>query len=512
MNFLERAIAGVAPGWAARRARSRTALAHYDAASTDRRTSSLRATRTDADAAASRRAKLAFLARDMVRNTPLATRAQSIIAGAVVGDGIVPKITLRGKDIDPGLAKAIKERGLRRIEEHLDSTDIDRRGRQNLYGLQRLIINTVVDAGECLVRRHADTLVQGGMPFQLEVLEPDHLDETRWGTLPGGGEIRDGIEYDGQGRRTAYWLFPQHPGSDSMVLPVTGVSVRVPADQILHVFRQDRPGQNRGVSWFAPVVLRLQDLADHEDAQLMRQKIAACFAVFRTGGEQSPEMPSEIMPGMVYDLGDSEEITFATPPGVSAYDEFTRSALRSVAVGLGVTYESLTGDLSQVNFASARMGRLDMDQNVSSWQWLMMVPQLLHPVGAWFLDAWQGEDGDEMRRAGIPDDIWSRIGIEWAPPRRVIVDPSREFAALKEAVRAGFMSRQNVIRQFGFDPERLNEELIEDAKFAADHRLVLDSDARNAPGMSAPATAQDAQMDDGSDATAPPLSGGGAST
>ena len=83
----------------------------------------------------------------------------------------------------------------------------------------------------------------------------------------------------------------------------------------------------------------------------------------------------------------------------------------------------------------------------------------------------------------MPDSIWARIGLEWSPPRRVIVDPSREFSALKEAVRAGFMSRQHVIRQFGFDPERLNEELIEDLKFATDNKLVLDSDARNSPGV-----------------------------
>lgn len=483
MNLMERAIAGLAPGWAAQRARARTVVAHYDAASKERRVSSIRGAGSDADAAAARRMRLAFLSRDMVRNTPLATRAKSIITGAVVGDGIIPKITVRGPGISRDLVARIKQRGLELIESHCDSTEIDRRGRQNLYGLQQLMMGTVVEAGECLVRLHADTLVPGALPLQLEVLEPDHLDDTRWGTLPGGGEIRDGIEYDAKGVRLAYWLFPQHPGSDSVAHPVSGVSVRIPAAQILHIYRQDRPGQNRGVSWFAPVVLRLQDLADHEDAQLMRQKIAACFAVFRTGGEKVMPVPDEVMPGMVYDLGDSEQITFANPPGVEAYDEFTRSALRSVAVGLGVTYESLTGDLSQVNFASARMGRLDMDQNVSGWQWLLMVPQALQPIGQRFLDAWHAVDGDELKAAGISDAIWSRIGLEWAPPRRVIVDPSREFTALKDAVRAGFMSRQHVIRQFGFDPERLNEELIEDRDFARRNEIVLDSDARNSAGV-----------------------------
>lgn len=483
MNKLERAILSVAPRWAASRARSRAVVAHYDAATVGRRASSLRASRSDADAAAAQRGRMAAYARDMVRNTPFAARAQSVIAGNVVGDGIIPKIAITHPNLNKKMLRRLRNLALKRIEEHLDSTRIDREGRLNLYGLQQLVVKTMVDAGEALVRIHKDCLIPKALPLQLEVLEPDYLDNDKFGSYAGGGEIRNGIEYDERGARVAYWLYPEHPGAEGVLKLGRGVSVRVPADEILHIYRVDRPGQQRGVTWFAPVMMRMQDLANHEDAQLMRQEIAACFAVFRTtgtteGGAEREGDFSELAPGAIYDLADGEDVKFAAPPGVDGYDEFTRSVLRSIAAGLGITYESLTGDLSQVNFSSARMGRLDMDQNVSSWQWTIMIPQMMHHLGPLFVDAWQAMDAEYLISKGLPADIWSYLSLTWVPPRKFLVDPAREFAALREAVRSGFASRQQVVRMLGIDPERLLEEQRQDKEEADRLGLPFDSDPR----------------------------------
>lgn len=485
MNILERAIVAVMPRWAEGRARSRAVVAHYDAATVGRRASSIRGDRTDADAASRKRQLMASYSRDMVRNTPFATRAQAVISGNVVGDGILAKVQVRaGTKLSPELQKRIRTKGLARIEALFDTVEIDRQKRNNLYGLQRLVMNTVVDAGECLVRFYPGSDVRGSLPLELDVLEPDYLDTTKLSFLPDGGEIRDGIEYDAEKRRVAYWLFPEHPGGDWSPGVRRGISERVPVEELLHIYRMDRPGQQRGVTWFAPVMLRLQDLDDHEDAQLMRQKIAACFAAFRVlgdGGSSSDAraVPETLMPGMIYDLGDGEDVKFSAPPGVEGYDEFTRSVLRSVSAGMGLSYESLSGDLGQVNFSSARMGRIEMDQNVSAWQWLMLIPQLLNPIGKRFIEAWAAVDAAEMAAAGIPEDIWGDLFVSWVPPRRVIVDPAREFAALQEAVRAGFASRQQVVRQLGVDPERLLEEIAQDRVDADALKLIFDSDPRS---------------------------------
>ena len=477
MNLLDRAIAAIAPQWGAQRARARAITAHYDAASIGRRAQSMVAARTDADAAAGARQRMAWFARDLVRNTPFATRAQAVICGGIVGDGILPKVVVTYPGLRDAPRKRLRDRGLELIERHFDTCAIDRQGRQNLYGLQRLAANTVVDAGECLVRIWRSHPNPDALQLQLDVLEPDYLDEGKVAWLEDGSEIRDGIEYDAQGNRVAYWLFPEHPGGDWSPGSRRGTSKRVPAADVLHIYRQDRPGQMRGVTWFAPVMRRLQDLADHEDAQLMRQKIAACFSVFRMRAEGKQDADfAELSPGMIYDLGEDEDVKFASPPPVEGYDEFTRSVLRSVAAGMGITYEALTGDLGQVNFSSARMGRLEMDQNISAWQWLMLIPQMMQPLAQAFVDAWNGLDGDRMVDSGMPGDIWSHIRLEWQPPRKVIVDPTREISALSEAVRNGFASRQQVVRQLGVDPERLLDEIARDQVDAKRLGLVFDSD------------------------------------
>lgn len=454
-------IAGVSPGLALSRSRSRVALQHvmrYDAARVTDRTKSLRARAGSADTAgAGDRTRLAYVARDIVRNTAFALRAQTVIANNVVGDGIIFKVT--------GGSDARVKEFARELKRHVDSVQIDADGRQNLYGLERLALNTVVESGEVLVRR-----VRGGpsraIPMQIQVLEPDYLDPSRDG-VRGGNEVREGIEYDPAGRRVAYWLFDRHPGEWRTLTRATLESRRVPASEVLHVYRQDRPGQMRGVSWFAPIALQLQDLADHQEAQLLRQKIAACFSAFHIGGEGTEKLDSmsTLSPGRIQHLGPDEDIKFAEPPGVSGYEEFNRSVLRAVAAGMGITYEALVGDLSNVNFSSARQGRLEMDRNVSSWQWLMMVPQMLQPLSEWLLEAWEIGQGKPRRT----------LGIEWVPPARFIVDPAREIPALITKIQGGLASRQGVVRELGFDPDDLLDEQEQDAREAARRGLTFTS-------------------------------------
>ncbi len=485
MNILTRMIGAVAPGLALRRARNESALKalmHYDAATPGNRASSWRPMSSDADGAAARRARLAYVARDMIRNTPFALRAQQVITNNVVGDGIIWKVKAQDAATVQDLRATMKR--------HFDTTAIDADARSNLYGLQRLALNAVVDAGEVFIRRRRRERSDGlPLPFQVQLMEADYLDTSKDGPLPDGNLVREGIEFDRIGRRVAYWMYNEHPGA-SYPMRSGWSSRRIAASEIIHLYRQDRPGQMRGVSWFAPIALSLQDLGDHQDAQLMRQKIAACFAAFRVAPDEEkadsdvPGLAATIQPGTIQNLAPGEDIRFAVPPGVESYDEFTRSVLRSIAAGLGVTYEALSGDLSRVNFSSARMGRMEMDRNISAWQWLMMIPQMMQPLTAWALEAIEVSGGRRLPRG---------VEIEWVPPHRMLVDPAREIGALRDKVKAGFASRQGVVRELGFDPEDLMAEQIADKAAADAAGLVFDSDARSATPLMLAAPDDDEQ-------------------
>lgn len=296
--------------------------------------------------------------------------------------------------------------------------------------------------------------------FKVRLLEIDYLDDRLTGPIAASGNyLSEGIEYDSRGRVVAYHIYEEHPGA--VVRTQFGLSlnsVRVDASRVIHLYRADRPGQRRGVSWFAPVLSDMVALADNDEAQLMRQKIAACFAAFWKTDKidaQAAGIPPTLAPGLIQKIGEGDEVTFANPPDVTGYDDFGKIHLRRIAMGLGLTYEELTGDLSDVNFSSGRLGRIAMGQNVEAWQWTMMIPRVCQPLGQWFLRSWVYEDPRMLQRL-------KAARIEWAPPPPVIADPKGETAVAVQRIEAGLSSRRREIRNLGYDAEDIDADITSD--------------------------------------------------
>ena len=462
MRFLDRAIAALSPRAGLRRAHARALLstleatAHYRAASIPRRSASVRPVAGDADAVAgAARQQITLSVRDVVRNNPLAARAVQVLVNAIVGTGIEPKLISKDDELQ-GEWKAS-------LLPLLDSTSIDADDRSTLAGLQRLMVRAMVIDGEALMILPRET-GPGGI-FQVRVLEAEYLDDRMQGRAENpANAVYDGIEYGPDGRVVAYHLYDEHPGSMLWRPDWKGLSSsRVPADRVIHLFRQDRPGQRRGVSWLAPVLDDLVALADNDEAQLMRQKIAACFAAFwRT--EKLPEaagIPGKLAPGLIQQIGHDDEVSFANPPDVTGYDDFAKIHLRRIASGLGITYEALTGDLSNVNFTSGRLGRIEMSQNVEAWQWTCVMPGLCAPMGTWFLRSWAYANPPK-----IPAIAAARIG--YTPPPPVIADPKNETQVAVQKIEAGLSSRPAEIRKLGYDPAEIDAEIRRDAEMRRD--------------------------------------------
>jgi lambda family phage portal protein len=462
-NLLDRVIMALAPGLGLDRMRARSQAAllmKYDAASRGRRTSGWGVPATSADAAAygGARATMRNLARDFVRNRPFAERGLSVISGNVVGQGIMPSVDAASD----AAARRVREV----IEAHLMTTDIDAQGQLNLPGMQRVAMRATVQDGEVLIRRRwrRSTFDAGlELPFQVELLEADYLDTalTSWGQ----NRVIDGVEYGPTGRAVAYHLFPEHPGAIDW--RQWRSSVRVPAQDVIHVRRLDRPGQSRGVTWFAPVMLTLGDLSDYQEAEIVKQKMASLLVGFieseatLDGAPDDPEAEAdavglgEIGPGTITALPPGQKVEWSDPPQVQGYDQFTRHCLAAVAMGLGITYEALAGDLGRVNFSSARMGRIEMDRNVEIWQQQVMIDMMCRGLSRWFFDAWALS---EARMGRLPDAI-----IEWTAPRRPLIDPLKEVPAILKKIDGGLSSRQREQRQLGLDPEQIARERVEDA-------------------------------------------------
>lgn len=405
--------------------------------------------------------------RDLTRNNPYAGAALGAIVYNCVGQGLRARLTGGSK----GLRAA--------FDAWAASTDCDATGQHDLYGMQALVLRTVAECGECLVRR---ILVLGApvgtVPLQLQVLEPEYLDTTAT-KGEAGNRLVSGIEYDRRGRPVAYHLYTEHPGA--YVLGSLGLkSVRVPADEVDHIFRQDRPGQGRGIPWGAPVMTRLHMLDDYEDAALERARVAACFAafVYDTNGDESTPgekdaaakhpMSERVEPGIIERLPPGTDVKFGSPAPISDYPEYVAANLRAIAAGYGVPYEVLTGDLSKTSFASSRIGWLEFDRRLKSWRGDIVVRQFLGPVWRWWAQV----------AAISPGHITDRVTVTWTPPRREMLNPREDMSAAVMRVRNGFSSWSEVIRELGQDPEAVAEELASDAARFDDLGIVLDCDPR----------------------------------
>lgn len=458
--------------------------AEYDGATLGRRAAGWRRTRQDANSELSPAVMQALrgIGRDLERNNPWAQAGVSKIAEHMVGTGITFQVHRNGK-ID-NVLNALARR-------HFDKTSCDAEGLHNLYGQQLQAARTIVVGGEVLLRRRWRRLSDRlPLPFQMQVLEPDYLDSSKHGPMsaaPGrqGGQLIHGIQFSPIGQREGYWLYNAHPGA---ARPMESGSTFVQAKDVAHVFRADRPEQQRGATWFAPVILRIKDFGDFEDGQLTRQKLASAFAGFVKGdvdasfpgigneaedgdagggGYDEREPLDYVEAGTIQYLRDGEDIVFPSPPTVDGYMDYSRVSLRAISAGLGVPYEIMTGDLSQVSFISGRLGRLTFRQSVATWQWLMFIPRFCDAVERWFLEA------AEMMGHDI-----SGVELRWTPPKQEMLDPASEVPANRDAVRSGQKTHSQVIRENGDDPDTFFAELSEDLKRLDELGIVLDSDPR----------------------------------
>ena len=382
--------------------------------------------------------------RDLARNNPWVRRAISAIVINTVGDGI------RAQWDDP-VAQQL-------WTDWFESTAIDADGRLDGYGLQQMILRTTVEGGAALIRkrpRRLDDRAGLPLPLQIQLLEPDFIDHARTRLLEQG-HITQGVQFDPFGRRTAYWLFPEHPGDP---LGRAGLMAEPrPAAELSHIYRLERPGQVHGVPWGTGALLRARMLDDYQDAQLERQRLAACFMAWRRPGLDAPSIEGQddytfsdkIEPGIIEDLPPGWDMSFADPPQPANDAEFIKAALHAIAADYQIPYEILTGDLSEVNFSSARMGFSEFSRSVDTWRWQLIKPLALDPLVRWFREA-----------AALLDIHIVQEQPLWTAPAKIMVDKTREIPALIKELRAGLISIPQAIRSLGHDPATTAHEQAE---------------------------------------------------
>lgn len=404
-------------------------------------------------------------------NNPHARAAAEAWVSALVGTGARATPTHRDPDQRDNIAAA--------VETWSGEADAD--GRTDWYGQQADIARAMVVDGEALL-----LLIDTPRGLRLRQVPAEFLDESETWDFGNGRQTVGGVEFNAAGDRVAYWIRPESPTSP---FATGAAAVRIDAANVLHIFRPLGAGQVRGVSWLAPILLKLNEIDQLSDALLVGFKTAAMFAgVLSNENDMSGDQPFDgqrtgsimndgIEPGTIKILPGGYKLDMTTPPQAQQAPEFLSAELRAVAAGMGVPAHLVSGDLRQANYSSLRADLVSFRQRVEQIQYGVLAPQLLRAVHSravqsLVLSGALNAPGFETRPAD-----WT--GAEFIMPAQPWVDPKKDAEALRELMDAGLMSRREAVAERGWSVEALDREIAADR--AREAKLGLSFGAKPTP-------------------------------
>lgn len=299
-------------------------------------------------------------ARRLERDHDISRNALNILVQNTVGSGIdvIPAPRRSGEPVDVALAAQLRDLW----DDWWDRPEVT--WSHDFGKCQDLLARSLYRDGESLFQTLSGPVAfldHGSLvPFSIELFEADLLPLDFNDAARG---ILQGIERNAWGRRLAYHLYKRHPGDPQ---GYTTETKRVPAEFVHHIALIDRIHQVRGLSVFASVIGRLEDIKDYEDSERIAAKVAASLSaqIIKGQPEQYGQATNDAMasaavvesgqpyrsltmrPGLIADdllPGERVEVIDSKRPNPNT-ETFRTGQLRAAAGGFGVSYSSLSLD------------------------------------------------------------------------------------------------------------------------------------------------------------------------
>lgn len=300
-----------------------------------------------------------------------------------------------------------------------------------------------------------------GLPsLDIQLIEADQV------YSPFGSEVTaveptrmlDGVIVDSLGAPVAYTIAEVHPGANAGIAAGIGKFRRLPASQVIHYFRPERPGQHRGVPELTPALPLFAQLRRYTLAVLGAAETAATFAgILYTdapaGGEADAVEPMdpialERQALLTMPMGWRMEQMKAEQP-TATYEMFKREILNEIARSVGMPFNIAASSSASYNYAS---GRLDLQVYHKSVEVERDVIRrvILEPLlAAWISEAVLLEDAIPPRYRSLP-----RLPHSWMWPAWPHVDPQKEAAATNMRLATGTTTYAEEFASAGKDWEQ----------------------------------------------------------
>jgi lambda family phage portal protein len=456
----ERMLLAISPAWARRRAQNRAWFAYYEAA----QPTLARPTRREpgsGNVAVMRAGKtLREYARHLEQNHDLARGVLGILVQNTIGQGIgvepQPRRAGREAEIDADLAWQLSQvwKAFCRRPEVTWQHDQG--------SAERIMARTWFRDGEVFAQRLAGITPRldhgSDVPYSYEMLEPDFVpfDLNR---LPSDTQaaITMGVETNAWNRPVAFHVYRRNP-TELVAITSPADLKRVTADRMMHLRLADRIGQLRGVSAFASVLARLDDLKDYEESERVAAKVAASMAaMIIKGSPEDYQAPAEstkprqmrFRAGMVFDdlrPGERVETVDTKRPNPNALS-WRQGQLRAIASGTGVSYSSSAKDYNGT-FSSQRQ---ELVEQYGAYQILSaeFISRITRPI---YEDVIAMAVASRLVRVPAGMDLSTIADAIYVPPQMPWIDPMKEAEAWALLEEHAFASGPEIIRRRGLNP------------------------------------------------------------
>lgn len=469
LNVIDRLIGAVSPKRGAQRAAWRGQYeayrGNYDASDSGRlqsqwNTQNLSAEMTDRYERDTVRAR----ARDLERNSDVMNSVTRAFRRNVIGAGLQVRITTGDAEVDRTLEGAWI-RWCRKF-------NCDVTGQQSFSQIVRMCVQRkVVDGGVLIVKRYTN---QGFLPFQLQVLEVDELDVTQIQPKKKDNKVVGGIEYNRWNRPEGYWIRQYSIDGYTPLVPMY-----LEAKDVIFYYAKKRPSQVREISDLSLVLTRIKDMNEFMTAVTIKEKIAACLAVFIkkiTPSGSSPGRTARLMqnqtnyegkrvvPGMIMEMNAGDEAQMLNPAGQGTdAAAFLKGQQRLISSAGGLSYEATSRDMSETNYASARQSMIEDDLTYDEERELLIEAFMDEVYESFVISCW-------LKGIIAPVDFWENkeayLAHEWVVIPKRWIDPYKEANANGVALKTGQKTFQQICAENGRDWKKVVDEMAEAQEYA----------------------------------------------
>lgn len=456
-TFLDRAIAWAFPRWGAARAAYRQQLRSYDAARQDRMGEWYPLQNAPPEVTdAPHRSLIRARTRDLERNSDVTEGVLDALIRNIIGSGYGLEAQVESPRHRP--LDVINDR----IEEVWHTwclaENCDITGENSFNELLEMVLRRWEVDGEVFVLKQ--TPADAYLPLKLQLLEPDMLAEDVFQC--GGHYVFGGVEVDEFMRPVAYHFRP-----DPLPYLKNTEVVRIPASDVVHIFTKKRPHQVRGMPDMTVSMERVRNIQEYINSELQAARTAAATPGFVTrtrgaGGSvgrvtgkdpKTGQIIEQIQPNTLMYMGPDEDIKFPQPgrPNVAA-PMFLSTILRLIGMSRGLSYETVTRDLTKTNYSSHRGGQLEDRKTYLRKQKKLIAKFCDKVYENWFLEAavlsgkllLNNFFSDEKARQRYTRHRWSTPGWQW-------VDPVKEAQAVELQLSLGIATLREICGEQGKD-------------------------------------------------------------